>query len=142
MPMPTDATAVARLYLKEKTDQRVIVNIPGTQYELYLEPTAEVVPNRRGRVKGVIRCPVWKMDRVSAGGAFIEPVIGRPRRLQGQVIATIPETNSVVVELAEQPVVGDLPERYSVAEIAIGDRVGLDVYAGATFEPVTEAAAV
>lgn len=137
-----DQQSVARVYLKDQDAGRVVVQIPGTQYRLHLNTAGEVVPTPQGRVRGVIRCPVWKVDFVSAGGAYIEPLVGEPRRVQGHVTATLPETNSVVIDVAGQPIVGDLPERWNVAEIAVGTRVGIDVPDGATFEPVKQAVEV
>jgi len=135
---PDPDLAVARVYLKDKSAERVVVQIPQTSYELYLRPTGDVVPTPQGRVRGIIRSRVWKVDFVSAGGAFIEPIQGRPGLVQGRVIGRIPETNSVVVEVAEMPIVGELPERWSTDDIPIGARIGLDLYPGSTFEPVAK----
>lgn len=133
---PAPDLAVARLYLKHKSAERVVVQIPQTNYELHLRPTGEVTPTPQGRVRGVIRCRVWKVDYVSAGGAFIEPIQGRPGLVQGRVIGASPETNSAIVEVAGTPIVGDLPDRWSAAQIPVGTRIGFDVYSGSTFEPV------
>ncbi|MBI1372661.1 MAG: hypothetical protein GC159_07850 [Phycisphaera sp.] len=134
--------AVAKVYVKSQQGDRTVVNLPGTQYQIRLCATGKVEPTAQGRAWGVIRVPVWKLDLVSNGGAFVEPVFGRPRRVQGEVIATLPETNSVVVLVAGQPIVGDLPERWQASQIAVGTRVGLDCPDGATFSPAQAPAAV
>lgn len=136
-----DELTVARLYLKGQTPDLVTLNIPGTHYELHLKPTEEVTPSPQGRVRGQVRLPVWKLDVVTAGGAFIEPVYGKPRRVQGSVTAVLPLTNSVVVDVCGQPIIGDLPSRWNAAELVIGSRVGLDIPEGGTFEPVQGAQA-
>ncbi len=130
--------SVARVRLLEATPDRVIVGPPGTNYRLYLQPTGPVRGEVGDRIRGVIRCNVWKLDEVSAGGAYVEPVFGRPRRVQGKVIATLPESNAVVVDLWDTPIVGLLPERWPAADIPLGIRVGLDVKAGSTFEPIAD----
>lgn len=131
--------SIARLYFQGQRGEHVSLNIPGTRYELHLKPTAQVTPSPQGRVRGTVRCPVWKVDFVSAGGAYIEPLVGRPRRVQGTVIGKIEATNSLIVDVLGQPIVGDLPDRWNAADIAVGTRVGLDVYEGATFEPAVAA---
>ena len=134
--MSMDVNAIARVYYQGvNKDGDVIVELPGTNYQLHLKCDGGVTPSPQGRVRGVVRCSAWKLDEVSAGGAFIEPVYGRPRRVQGTVLGTIAETNSVVVDVAGQPIVADLPERWQVSELSAGQRVGLDVYDGAGFEP-------
>jgi len=130
-----DPQNIARLYFKQQAGDLIVLNIPGTNYLLHLRPAGPVVPSPQGRVRGVVRLPVWKLDVVTAGGAFIEPVFGRPRRLQGKVVGVAPG-NGVVVEVFGQPIVGQLPPRWNAAELAIGTRVGLDVQDGGVFEPM------
>lgn len=128
---------VARVYHKGvNREGEVIVNLPGTNYQLHLKADAPVEPSPQGRVRGVVRCAAWKMDRVSAGGSYIEPVFGRPRRVQGPVLGSIAESNSVIVDIAGQPIVASLPERWDATELVEGERIGLDVCDGAAFEPV------
>ncbi|MBI1368622.1 MAG: hypothetical protein GC162_08190 [Planctomycetes bacterium] len=130
----TDIQTKARVYLVSRKDDQVVVSLPGTKYELHLRATAPVQPTPQGRLSGEIHCPVWKVDFVSAGGAFVEPVMGRPRRVQGTVVGSLPG-NKVVVDVVNQPIVATLPERWEAAKIAPGTRVGLDVPEGSTFEP-------
>jgi len=134
-------STTARVYLKSKRQGQVVVALGGTSYELHLVTSGAVEPSPQGRVRGTIRGSVWKVDFVNRGGAYIEPVYGRPRRVQGRVTATLPQSNSVVVEVAGQPIVGDLPARWQASEIAIGTRVALDFHDGARFEAETTQAA-
>ena len=129
----------ARVYLQSKTAEQVVVRLPGSNYQLHLVPGGPIVATPQGRLTGTIRCPVWKVDEVSAGGSYIEPVIGRPRRVQGVVIGTEPATNSVVVEVASSPVVCQLPEEWDASRIPRGCRLGLDVRSGSRLEPVVPA---
>lgn len=130
---------VARLYLVKQDGDQVELNIPGTKYRLALKAAGDVAASPQGRVRGVVRLPVWKLDEVTAGGAYIEPLYGKPRRVQGKVVATLPETNSVVVEVCDQPIVGDLPSRWNAADVVVGSRVGLDILVGGVFEPLSRA---
>jgi hypothetical protein len=129
--------AVARLRLLEAGDDRVVVGIPGTQYRLHLAIAAPVATEPGRRIRGVIRARVWKVDFVSSGGgSFIEPVYGRPRRVQGPVVEAAADLNAVVVDVCDCPVLGLLPDRWTASQITPGTRVGLDVYDGAVFEPI------
>ena len=129
-----DATH-ARLYLESHNDGVAVVTLPGTHYRLHLkcENTPDATP--QGRIQGTIACDVWKLDDVDQGGAYIEPVYGRPRRVQGKVTATNTANNSVVLEVCGQPVVGLLPERWTANQLPIGETVALDVAPGASFLP-------
>jgi len=128
---------IARVRVVEKSDDRVVLGITGTNYQLHLQPTAPVATEVGKRTRGVIRTRVWKVDFVSAGGgAYVEPIYGRPRRVQGRVVGQAPGPNSVIVEVYDCPIVGELPDRWNAAEMKPGTRVGLDVYPGATFEPI------
>ena len=126
---------VARFYLKGCSGGFVVLNIPGTSYEVRIPSKGTVVPSAQGRVWGTLRLPVWKLDVVTAGGAYIEPVYGKPRRVQGKVVGTLPELNGVVVEVCGQPIVGLLPERWQAVEVEVGSRVGLDIAEGGEFVP-------
>ncbi len=135
-PSAVPEQAVARLRLIETADQRVVVAIPNTNYQLHLQPegTIDVAPGKR--LRGVVRADVWKLDRVTSGGDYIEPVYGKPRRIQGHVLGAMPEGNGLIVEVHDCPFVGLLPERWDAAAIPLGARVGLDVRNVPTLEPI------
>lgn len=130
---------VARLYMVGQVGETVELNIPGTKYRLALKAAGAVAASPQGRLRGVVRLPVWKMDVVTAGGAYVEPLVGKPRRVQGQVIATCSQSNSVTVEVCGQPIVGVLPARWNAADVVVGTRVGLDIPSGGVFEPLSRA---
>lgn len=128
--------AVARVRLLERDGDKVVLGIGGTNYRLHLRLDGEIDSPVGRRAKGVIATSVWKVDFVSAGGAFVEPVYGRPRRVQGAVEGALPDGNAIIVDVAGCPIVGHLPQRWQAADIPPGTRVGLDVYDTATFQPV------
>lgn len=127
--------AIARLRVLEVGEQRLVTGIPGSNYELHLIPYASVTTPVGQRTKGMIRLSVWKVDFVSAGGEYIEPVMGRPRRVQGKALGVGPGDNSIIIEVVGTPFVAELPERWQATEITPGTRIGVEVYPGATFEP-------
>jgi len=130
--------AIARLRVLDTAGQRLVAGIPGSNYELHLMPTAPVrVPVGR-RTKGIIRLSVWKVDFVSAGGEYIEPIIGRPRRVQGKALGAGPGENSIIIEVVGTPFVAELPERWQASQITPGTRIGVEVYPGATFDPLQQ----
>ncbi len=94
------------------------------------------------RLVGTIRCEARRVDECSTGGRFIEPVIGRPRKIQGAVLAHLPSENALVLSAAgasmvdsvSLPVIVKLTDaRQQAAQFAVGTLVTMDVMDGATF---------
>jgi hypothetical protein len=90
-PAPTtriDPT-IARATLIEDAPEGggvVTLGFANTSYQVHLRtdgPTG-VAPGKR--VLGRIEARAKRIDKVKTGGRFIEPVYGRPRRVQGRVI--------------------------------------------------------
>lgn len=131
--VPEQAICEARLV--EIDGQRGVLAIARTNYRLHLSIDAPPQTTIGRRIRGVITLPVWKVDRVSSGGAYIEPVIGRPRRVQGRVVQTIEGANQLVISTGSCRMLADLPDQYAAADYPPGTRIALDVYDGATFRP-------
>ena len=124
----------------------MIFELPGSSYQLHLIPTTEVDAIPGKRIRGVITCKGRRVDQMAPGGRFIEPLFGRPRRVQGIVIAINPDRNALVVNAAgaiavdglSLPIVVELTRPDQQArDFAIGTMVGCDVMDGATFAPVS-----
>ncbi len=115
----------------------VVVKVQGTDYRLMLEVdpsrgTFEPGERVNGRVTGRAR----RIDVVGAGGRFVEPVYGRPRRVQGRVRAYDAQTGQLTVwagfALQVQPTaVNQKPEA-----LVPGQLVAFDLEPGARFEPI------
>jgi len=111
----------------------VRLTLSNTQYDLHLAPVGTVACEVGKRILGTIRGEARRVDTVNMGGRYIEPVIGRPRRVQGTVIAVDAPANTLVVD-AGAPVhlvltaPGQRADRF-----AIGALVSCDVHEGATF---------
>lgn len=126
----------------------VVVSIPGSSYRLHLRPIGEalgrLVPARVGqRVRGRISCDARRVDVVGTGGRYVEPVIGRPRRVQGTVLAVDLAHNALVVNAGGSAGVDGvaLPmrcrltdQRQRAEQFSEGQLVSMDVLDGATIE--------
>jgi hypothetical protein len=93
------------------------------------------------RVHGKILAPAWKVDRVELGGNYVEPLVGRPRRMQGTIVAVNAAANELLVHVGYEATC-QLPERYKAADYQVGQRVGWDNIEIPTFVPESVPAAV
>ena len=123
----------------------VVLALEDTDYQLHLAPASPIAGGVAGRVgkriTGVIRARARRVDVVGAGGRFIEPVVGRPRRVQGAVTAIDPAGNTITVHCAPgcQMVCALTSPGQKAGAFATpgssGTLVSFDVEPGATFEP-------
>src|SRR5207249_3707350 len=67
------------------------------------------------RVGGAILAPAWKVDNVDLGGNYVEPLYGRPRRMQGAILSINPTANELTVQVGYEVTV-KLPDRYKASE--------------------------
>jgi hypothetical protein len=107
--------------------------VPNTSYELHLVPASPVTVDQGKRLLGTITASARRLDVVESGGRYIEPVMGRPRRVQGTVIATSP--THVVVDAAVPIHLALTDQRQSPSQFSPGQFVSCDVLDGATFTP-------
>jgi hypothetical protein len=111
----------------------VVISVPDTSYQIHLLPTAPVTSPVGKRIVGTIELSARRIDSVETGGRYLEPVMGRPRRVQGTVIAAGSDT--VTVD-AGVPVICRLTDaRQSPGQFKPGDLVSFDALEGATFTP-------
>ncbi len=114
---------------------RIVLAVPDTSYQIHLLPAAPVASAPGKRLVGTIRVKSRRLDIVQTGGRYVEPVMGRPRRVQGTVVSTDAGTNTVLVN-AGVPIHCELTDaRQSAAKFQPGDLVSADVLDGATFTP-------
>jgi hypothetical protein len=116
-------------------DNVITLRIPPTNYRnsFLLKPGSPVTADGV-RVRGTIHAPAWKVDRVDLGGNYVEPLYGRPRRMQGTILSVNPATNELTVQVGYEVTV-KLPEKYKAADFQPGQRVGWDNIEIPTFEP-------
>jgi hypothetical protein len=107
-------------------------SVPNTSYELHLRATGAIAAQPGKRLIGLVRAQARRIDITTTGGQFIEPVMGRPRRVQGTVIAVV---NGAVVVDAGIPIhCTPTDSRQSADQFSPGQFVGFDVLDGASIE--------
>ncbi|GAB4108732.1 MAG: hypothetical protein Kow00105_16410 [Phycisphaeraceae bacterium] len=127
------AGPIATGVLVEKSPDKLVLAVPGTDYRLRLVPVGPIQAEVNERVSGIIRAKALRVDVIPAGGRFIEPVFGRPRRVQGRIIGGDVKANTLTVQ-ACVPITVTLMPNQRAAQFAIGQMVSFDVEPGATFE--------
>mgnify|MGYP007046999952 CR=1 FL=1 len=130
-------TSITQGMLLEKSDDAIVLGLPRTDYQIHLAikplPPADLNKPLAGR----IRARAMRVDIATAGGRFIEPVYGRPRRLQGRIIATDADANTITVKTA-CPIICELSSGQRADQMPLGAIATFDVQSGATFEPITQ----
>ena len=134
-PATTTETTVTGKLL-ESNGELIVLGLPRCDYKLHLVPMGNVKPDGRGKVTGVIRAKAKRVDVVETGGCYIEPVFGRPRRVQGRIIGGDAAAGTITVAAAA-PLTATLMAPQTIADFALGQLVGFDVERGATFEPMS-----
>ncbi|MFP4144538.1 MAG: hypothetical protein ACOCTI_05810 [Phycisphaeraceae bacterium] len=119
--------------IDEISDQQIVLEVLGTDYRLHLVPVGRIAGEKGDRVTGVIRLQARRVDVVPSGGRFVEPVFGRPRRLQGRVLGGDLGENTLFLHCGA-PVVAKLSEPQQARDFAVGQMVSFDALAGASFE--------
>jgi len=124
----------------------VTLRVPGSNYRnsfaLHGDPAAAGGGHallEGTRVRGTIHAPAWKVDRVELGGNYVEPLFGRPRRMQGTILSVNAAANELTVQVGYEATV-KLPEGYAAADYKVGERVGWDNIEMPTFELQTQPA--
>jgi hypothetical protein len=113
----------------------LILTVPDTSYQLHLLPATPITSPLGKRAVGIIRADARRVDLVKSGGRYVEPVAGRPRRVQGAVLTKDASANTITVA-AGVPIVLRLTDpRQRADQFAEGDFVSCDVLDGATFTP-------
>lgn len=131
---PTTPPVVSGV-VDEVGDGWVQVRVPGTDYRLRLVPAGGLSASVGDKVSGVVRAQALRMDVIPAGGRYIEPVQGRPRRVQGRVVGGSVQANEMYVKAGPGVVVTPMaPQR--AGDFIIGQMVSFDVREGATIEAV------
>lgn len=145
-PAPTSKvpTGVARGILAERRPEtatkpaEVVLSFYNTQYRTHLIPLGDASDPQAmpegDRVEGRIRADARRVDVVTSGGRYVEPVHGRPRRVQGSVVAIDNGKNTITVH-AGIPIECRLTDaRQRASQFEVGQFVSFDVMRGATFE--------
>ena len=127
---------LATLRLETVADGIAEFTVPGTQYRLHLAVDADLDARAGQRIRGRVRGRALRMHRASAGGNFIEPLQGRPRIVQGIVLAVDPSANEVVLDLVV-PVRIAMHADQTAGTFSTGDVVNFYMESGTRFEAET-----
>jgi hypothetical protein len=104
--------------------------VPNTSYELHLIPACTISAPVGKRLLGIIKVQARRIDVVQTGGRYVEPVMGRPRRVQGTVVKVVGD--AVVVDAGVPIHITPTDSRQSAAQFSPGQLVSCDVLDGAT----------
>lgn len=113
----------------------ITFEIPTSNYKLHLIPTAPVTVAAGKRLIGTVTVQARRVDETKTGGRFIEPVYGRPRRVQGNIVAVDEGANIIVVNAGVPVHIKLTDPRQKAADFTVGQFVGMDVLDGGTFTP-------
>lgn len=122
-------------HLEELSDQKLVLDIPDTDYRLHLVPAGSIDAEVDDKITGTIYANARRVDPIRSGGRFIEPNYGRPRRVQGRIIGGDVSQNQLYVHCGGAPIVATLTAGQNAADFAIGQLVLFDVERGAQFSP-------
>ncbi len=109
----------------------IVISLPNSNYQMHLLPTSPITAEIGKRITGTIRAKARRIDTVLTGGRYVEPVFGRPRRIQGSVLAVA--ADAVVVDAAVPVHVTPTDTRQKASDFAVGQFVSFDALDGATF---------
>jgi len=123
-------------FIVEAVDDGVVtLRAPGTNYcnsfVFHGDPSSLTVG---ARVRGTIHAPAWKVDRVELGGNYVEPLFGRPRRMQGTILSADNVRNELTVQVGYEATV-KLPASLNANAFKPGERIGWDNIEMPTFQP-------
>jgi len=125
--------AIVEGKLVEQSDGVIVLALPETDYRLHLLVDAPIDAEPGDRISGRIEAQAMRVDQTHNGGRFIEPVFGRPRRVQGRILAVDSDHNTVTVRAACPIVLKLTHARQSAANFNIGVIGMCDVKPGARF---------
>lgn len=128
------AQDVARLRFKAARNEQVMLNVPGTEYELHLDCRDPIHVAAGRPVTGTLHARALRMHQSDTGGRFIEPVYGMPRIVQGSVIEVDAQNNRLLMDLVV-PIWVTLQPSQKAAKFAPGAMLNFYVESGTRFEP-------
>ncbi len=144
-PAPTTkiAPGLARATLKEAVaatatkPAHVRLAFANTSYVLHLLPTAAVNAEPGDKVFGTIQARARRVDDIPSGGRYVEPVIGRPRQVQGRVVGH--GEGTIIVDAGVPMHCTLTDDRQHAQDFKVGDMVTFSVLDGASFTPKADA---
>jgi len=118
----------------DDNQKRIVLAIPNTDYRLHLVVNGEVSEEIGRALHGMIDVCANRIDVCDAGGQFIDPVMGRPRTIQGRVRAADTE-NDVLIVQSKVPWRVHVKSPQKASDFEFGSLVRFFVDRGAEFTP-------
>lgn len=134
-PTLARGTLAARIPASGTRPELVSLAFPNTSYEMHLRPLIAVEAQAGAKLIGTISVQARRIDVVQTGGKFVEPVAGRPRRVQGRVLGV--RGSAVVVDAGVPVHLIPTDPAQKADGFEAGTIVACDVLDGATFAPRT-----
>ncbi|HTV47927.1 MAG TPA: hypothetical protein VMG59_05740 [Phycisphaerae bacterium] len=103
----------------------ITLNAPGTNYRNTFKWAGTQMPEVGKKIFGTIYAVARKIEEVSDGGNYVEPLFGLPRRMQGLVLSQDTLKNELLVLVGYQVRV-TVPATQNAGDFAVGSRVGWD----------------
>ncbi len=130
---PTAGTLVAR------DGEQITLALPGSDYRIDLQLDGRLEADLGDKVTGTIHARAQRVDRVTGGGRYVEPVFGRPRRVQGVIVGGDPGVGprgAIFVAAGKATLSCELTDpRQALADFTLHQMVTFDVKRGAGFRP-------
>lgn len=120
--------------LLEKSVDRIVLRLPGTDYRIQLVPAGAIPEQPGDKVTGMIEAKARRIDEIDAGGRYVEPVYGRPRRVQGRIVGGDLEANLIYVSAGPTLALRPMAPQ-TAADFAIGQMITCGIEDGACFRP-------
>ena len=133
--MHTTDSDLVRGTLESANGNEITISLPGTDYRLRFTQAGPTAVHPGKRVKGVVRMKALRMHKAEAGGAFIEPIMGQPRIVQGVVRGVDAGANRLLVDVVV-PMWVEPFDGQQATEFTAGDMVNFYAQSGASFTPV------
>ena len=139
-PTTTIDPSLARGILEERIaatalkPEMVVLSFHNTDYQIHLLPIGDIEPGFGGKVVGTIRGEARRVDECGTGGRYVEPVIGRPRRVQGRIIGIDGAKGTILVDAGIPMHFRLTAPGQTTGDFEVGQFVTFGVARGATFE--------
>jgi hypothetical protein len=129
---------LARGKVVEARDSMVVFQPSDTNYQIHLQTTRPYTGPIGQPIDARIRVKARKVYTVPSGGAFISPIFGPPRILQGRALHV--DDRQLIIR-AGAPICVELPQLDDAVDldagpIAVGSMINVAALPGTTFELV------
>lgn len=131
--------AIARGVLQSLSEDKVIITVPGTDYQLHFVPNVPAAAFKAkpgDRIKGMIHANALRIHPFSGGGRYIEPVWGMPRIVAGKVLSADASKKQAIISFAVPFIVNTMEGQKFEGILEPGRMVNCYLQSGSTFTPM------